>query len=74
MKVTRLRRMLDVDAENVNRMEIACARALAVGARSYRHVKSILKHGLDRAPALDVEPRTTSGLVHENVRGRGYYH
>ena len=32
------------------RLEAACARALAVGARSYRHVDSILRRGLDRAP------------------------
>jgi transposase len=56
------------------RVEVACARALAVGARSYRHVESILKHGLDRAPALDVEPREGASVVHENVRGRDYYH
>jgi transposase len=56
------------------RVEVACARALAVGARSYRHVESILKHGLDRAPALDVEPRDVSPIVHENVRGRDYFH
>ena len=37
------------------RLEAACARALAVGARSYRHVDSILKHGLDRLPLP--EPR-----------------
>jgi transposase len=55
------------------RVEAACARALAVGARSYRHVASILRHGLDRAPVLDVEPRGPS-LIHENVRGREYYH
>ncbi len=56
------------------RMEAACARALAVGARSYRHVESILKNGLDGAPALDVEPREAPGVSHENVRGSDYYH
>ena len=56
------------------RVEAACARALVVGARSYRHVDSILKHGLDRAPALDVEPREGASVVHENVRGSDYYH
>jgi transposase len=55
------------------RVEAACARALVVGARSYRHVASILSHGLDRTPVLDVEPRGPS-LTHENVRGRDYYH
>jgi hypothetical protein len=30
------------------RLEAACKRALQVSARSYRHVESILKNGLDR--------------------------
>ena len=34
------------------RLDAACARAVAAGARSYRHVESILKHGLDRQPLL----------------------
>ena len=54
------------------RVEIACGRAMAVGARSYRHVESILKHGLDRlAPA---EVAATPRPAHENIRGRSYYH
>jgi len=58
-----------------DRMEAASARALAASARSYRHVESILKHGFDRAPALDTESRASSSIiVHENVRGRDYYH
>jgi hypothetical protein len=44
------------------------------GARSYRHVESILKHGLDRAPALDVERLGGAKVEHENVRSSGYYH
>ena len=31
------------------RLEAACARAVSVDARSYRHVDSILKHGLEPA-------------------------
>jgi hypothetical protein len=55
------------------RLDAACARALAAGARSYRHVESILKHGLDRVP-LDGEPAPPSPrLVHANVRGPAYY-
>jgi transposase len=56
------------------RVEAACARALTVSARSYRHVESILKHGFDRAPALDTESGPSNSVVHENVRGRDYYH
>lgn len=54
------------------RLEAACARALRVGARSYRHVDSILKNGLDRVPLVE-EPTNDSPLDHENVRGGGYY-
>jgi transposase len=55
------------------RLDAACARALAAGARSYRHVDSILKHGLDRLP-LEGEPaRPSARPVHANVRGPAYY-
>jgi transposase len=56
------------------RMENAAARALAVGARSYRRVESILRNGLDRVPLDDVEPPATRlPRDHENIRGPGYY-
>ncbi|MGH7440069.1 MAG: IS21 family transposase, partial [Polyangiaceae bacterium] len=54
------------------RLEAACNRALRVRARSYRHVESILKNGLDRVAAT--EEQTSLSLAHENVRGRDYYH
>ena len=57
-----------------DRLEVACARALGVRARSYRHVESILKNGLDRVPQRDDTPTTQLTLTHENVRGRDYYH
>lgn len=55
-----------------SRLEAACGRALRVHARSYRHVESILKNGLDRVPMAD--DAKTVVLTHENVRGRDYYH
>ena len=55
------------------RLEIAAGRALAVGARSYRHVDSILKHGLDRMPAPDERAREAAVASHVNLRGRDYY-
>jgi transposase len=59
------------------RLEAACDRARRVHARSYRHVASILKNGLDRiAPedeaSEDDAPRLP--LEHSNVRGGDYYH
>lgn len=61
------------------RLEAACARALAAGARSFRHVDSILKHGLDRVPfdagVADTDPSNVPApRLHENLRGRDYYH
>jgi transposase len=56
------------------RLEAACARAVAVRARSYRHVDSILKNGLDRTPLPSAGAQTTIATVmHGNVRGRDYY-
>jgi len=53
------------------RLEAACSRAQAMGATSYRSVRSILERGLDR----ENETATLSppALTHSNVRGAGYY-
>ena len=55
------------------RVEAACARAGSVAARSYRHVDSILKHGLDRSPVPEAPPALALPLTHEHVRGADYY-
>jgi transposase len=55
------------------RLDAACARALAAGARSYRHVDSILKHGLDRLPLDAAPPPPPARPLHANVRGPAYY-
>ena len=55
------------------RLDAACERALHVGARSYRHVASILKHGLDQIEAGD-DNETAPVTEHRNLRGPGYYH
>lgn len=55
------------------RLEAACKRALVVHALSYRHIESILKHGLDRAPSPDTGTHDADAIVHENIRGRDYY-
>lgn len=57
---------------NPERLEAACFRALRSGAHSYRSVKSILEHGLDRVPLEEPESLTLP-LEHENVRGAAYY-
>ncbi len=67
MGILRLFRGLDAV-----RVEAASLRAVEIGALSYASVASILKHRIDRtAPphAADDAP-----LLHENIRGSGYYH
>ena len=54
------------------RVEAASGRAVAVGARSYRHVEAMLKHGLDRLP-LDTTASSSPRPGHANVRGPAYY-
>ncbi|HKY41409.1 MAG TPA: IS21 family transposase [Polyangiaceae bacterium] len=56
------------------RVEAACKRALFAGARSYRHVLTILQHNLDQQPLPAAEVPAGTGATHENVRGPGYYH
>ena len=56
-----------------DRLEAACARALAAGARRYRHVESILKNSLDKVPLPEVTDENNEPVVHENVRGPKYY-
>jgi transposase len=55
------------------RLEAACARAGSVAARSYRHVDSILKHGLDQVALPAAAPRLALPSTHEHVRGPQYY-
>lgn len=58
-----------------DRLEAACTKAVAVEARSYRHVAAILKNGIDRlehAPGQR-SANDNSHLLHENVRGASYY-
>lgn len=55
------------------RLEAACGRALAAGARSYKHVDAILKNGLDRLEPKAVGLPHRGPIAHENVRGPDYY-
>jgi transposase len=57
------------------RLEAACARALAIRAYSLKSVKSILKTGLDQQPLLTNQSELQLvPLTHHNVRGSHYYH
>jgi transposase len=60
------------DRYDTERVEAACARALAARALSYRSVESILRHGLDRQPLAESRPTRTHPR-HANLRGAGYY-
>lgn len=55
------------------RLEAACRRAAKYKLYSYRGVSNILKTGADR---LDVHKSAPAAppIVHDNIRGPGYYH
>ena len=53
------------------RVDAACARALVLGTRSYSSVAAILKNHRENAPPPIGEAPI---LIHENIRGPGYYH
>lgn len=60
----------------VERLEGACERALAINARSYASVKSILQNNLERRHSSGMADGTTDGpaIAHINIRGAGYFH
>jgi transposase len=64
-----LRLFRGLDAARVERVSL---RAVEIGALSYASVASILKHRLDRSAS----PQAADGtpLLHDNIRGSGYYH
>lgn len=59
------------DRYGAGRLEAACSRAHALGAVSYRSVRSILERGLDREALPDAA--VPPAITHANVRGAGYY-
>lgn len=63
-----LRLFRGIDA---GRAEAVAARALAIGALTYKSVASILHNNLDRAPQ---QTQSSTVIAHHNVRGPGYFH
>jgi len=53
------------------RVDAACARAMAIGGYSYRSVRSILEKGLDQVPLQSECPCIS--IEHKNIRGADYY-
>ena len=54
------------------RVEAVSLRAVEIGALAYASIASILKHRLDQSAS----PQAADGtpLLHDNIRGSGYYH
>jgi transposase len=57
----------------IARLEAAARRGNTIGATSYGSIASILKHGLDKAFAIEPTP-VTPPIRHGNIRGSGYFH
>lgn len=62
------------EKHGAERTELACARALRLGARSYKVVANILALGRENIPLPGDEPSDAPIIEHENVRGSRYYH
>lgn len=58
---------------SAERLDAACARALTLGTRSYGSVAAILKNKQESKTAPQRETDQPS-LLHDNIRGPGYYH
>jgi transposase len=58
---------------SAERLDAACAKALTLGTRSYGSVAAILKNKQDSKTAPQRETDQPS-LLHDNIRGPGYYH
>ncbi len=54
------------------RLEAACKRALAINAKSFTSVQSILKNNLDKKP-LNERKTDPIPVKHNNIRGAKYY-
>ena len=54
------------------RVDAACGRALEIRSRSYKSVKSILQNRLDRKRLENAADEPA--ILHNNIRGRNYYH
>jgi transposase len=55
------------------RIEAACARALALRACTFKSVKAILRNNLDRQPLAEAAAPQMVLPLHANVRGSDYY-
>lgn len=56
------------------RMEAACKRANHLNIVSMRRVKSILDTGMDKLPLFENHAPEIEKVIHQNIRGRNYYH
>lgn len=56
------------------RAEAVSARAVAIGALTYRSIASIIASKLDRRPPAAEAPAAEPVIDHPNLRGPGYFH
>jgi transposase len=54
------------------RLEKACRKALAIGAVSYKTIRSLLKSNLEGSD-VDIEVKPSAPIIHNNIRGSEYY-
>ena len=56
------------------RLNAACARALATNATTLKSITNMLDKGLDKQPLPNAQLDLLNDIVHDNIRGQDYYH
>jgi transposase len=56
------------------RLEKACERAWLLGARTRKSVASILEHSMENQPLPEQSVNPSPPIMHDNLRGKQYYH
>jgi len=55
-----------------DRVEQACGRALKLNIAGYKHIENMLKNGRESIPLPEETPAPVV-VIHDNIRGAGYY-
>lgn len=56
------------------RLNAACARALATNVTKLKSISHMLSKGLDKQPLPNTQTERLNEIEHQNIRGQNYYH
>ena len=62
------------DKYGIDRLTMACQKAIRIESFSYKTISNMLKSGMEKVSPTDDELQMSFLSDHENVRGQNYYH